>query len=158
MFYSSYNTNRSGVAILIHHCLPFTLEKTIKDDYGRYILILGHLYREQILIGCIYGPNSYDSAFFPRLLSKVSSISTIRCIGSDFNCVPDPSLDQSPPKPGPIPRKSLRLKEFCHDLELYDTWRVANPKERDYTFFSNPHQTSRIDFFWSSRVVLDRVK
>lgn len=52
-----------------------------------------------------------------------------------------------------------RLKEFCHDLELFDTWRMTNPRERDFTFFSNPHQTfSRIDYFLSSRVVLDRIK
>ena len=145
---------------MIHRNLPFTLEKTIKDNNGRYVLISGYLYGEQILIGCIYGPNTYDSAFFPKLLSEVSSVSTPYVVlGGDFNCVPDPSLDQSPPKPSPVPRKSLRLKEFCLDLELFDTWRVTNPREKDYTFFSNPHQTfSRIDFFLSSRAVLDRVR
>lgn len=160
VFYSSYNTNSRGVAILIHHSLPFTLETTIKDNDGRYVLISGYLYGEQILIGCIYGPNSYDSAFFPKLLSEVSSVSTPYVVlGGDFNCVSDPSVDQSPSKSNPASRKSLRLKEFCHDLELFDTWRIINPRGRDYTFFSNPHQTSsRIDFFLSSRMVLDRVR
>lgn len=139
VFYSSYNTNSRGVAILIHRCLPFTLEKTIKDNNGRYILISGYLYGEQILIGCIYGPNSYDSAFFSKLLSEVTSLSTPYVVlGGDFNCVPDPGLDQSPPKPGPIPRKSLRLNEFCHDLELYDTWSDQSQGERLHLLLQSP--------------------
>jgi len=43
VYYSSYNTNSRGVAILIHRSLPFTLEKTIKDNDGRYILISAYL-------------------------------------------------------------------------------------------------------------------
>lgn len=149
VFYLSYNTKSRGVAILIHRSLPFTLAITIKDNDSRYILVSGYLYGEQILTGCVYGPNSYEGAFSPKLLLDVSSVSTpFVVLGGDFNCVFDPSVDQSPPKSSPTPRKSLRLKEFCHDLELFDTWRIANPKGRDYTFFSQPHQTfSRTDLF-----------
>lgn len=160
VFYSSYNSKSRGVAILIHRNTPFILEKTISDNDGRYVLISGYLYGEQILIGCIYGPNVYEASFLPKLLSDVTSInSSYIVLGGDFNCVFDPCIDQSPPKLSPTSRKSVRLQEFCHDLDLFDTWRVTNPTERDYTFFSQPHQTfSRIDFFLSSRLVLDRVK
>uniref|UniRef100_A0A3B4YTB0 Uncharacterized protein n=1 Tax=Seriola lalandi dorsalis TaxID=1841481 RepID=A0A3B4YTB0_SERLL len=117
---------RVGVAILIHRSLPFTLKTIIKDNDGRYVLISGFLYGEQILIGCIYGPNSYEAAFFPKLQSDVVSLSTAYVV--------------------------LHLK-------LFDTWRMTNPRGRDYTFFSHPHQTfSRIYFFLSSRMILDRVR
>lgn len=160
VFYSSHNSKSRGVAILIHRSLPFTLEKTISDNDGRYVLISGYLYGEQILIGCIYGPNIYEATFLPKLLSDVTSVHTpYTVLGGDFNCIHDPCVDQSPPRLNSTSRKSLRLREFCHDLELFDTWRVTNPRERDYTFFSQPHQTfSRIDFFLSSRMVLDRVR
>lgn len=149
--YSSYSTNSRGVAILIHRGLPFTVERTIKDCDGRYVLVSGYLYGEHILIGCIYGPTSYEAAFFLKLLSDVSLVSTPYVIlGGDFNCVSDPSVDQSPLKSIPFSRKCSRLKEFCQDLELFDTWRVINPRGKDYTFFSQPHKTfSRIDFFLS---------
>uniref|UniRef100_A0A3B4UKM2 exodeoxyribonuclease III n=1 Tax=Seriola dumerili TaxID=41447 RepID=A0A3B4UKM2_SERDU len=134
VFYSCHNTRSRGVAILIHRSLPFTIKTIIKDNDGRYVLISGFLYGEQILIAYVV-------------------------LGGDFNCVPDPNVDQSPPKPDLAPRKSPRLKEFCHDLELFDTWRMTNPRGRDYNFFSHPHQTfSRIDFFLSSRMILDRVR
>uniref|UniRef100_A0A3Q0QX31 exodeoxyribonuclease III n=1 Tax=Amphilophus citrinellus TaxID=61819 RepID=A0A3Q0QX31_AMPCI len=159
-FHSSYNSKSRGVAILIHRSLPFTLEKTMSDKDGRYVLISGYLYGEHILIGCIYGPNIYEATFLPKLLSDVASVHTpYIMLGGHFNCIPDPCVDQSPPRPTATSRKSLRLREFCQDLELFDTWRVTNPRERDYTFFSQPHQTfSRIDFFLSSRTILDRVR
>uniref|UniRef100_A0A3Q2ZLT7 exodeoxyribonuclease III n=1 Tax=Kryptolebias marmoratus TaxID=37003 RepID=A0A3Q2ZLT7_KRYMA len=158
--YSSHNSKSRGVAILIHRSLPFTLEKTMSDNDGRYVLISGFLYGEHILIGCIYGPNIYEATFFPKLLSDIASVHTpYIVVGGDFNCIHDPNVDQAPPRSTSTSRKSLRLREFCQDLELYDTWRVTNPRERDYTFFSQPHQTfSRIDFFLSSRMILDRVR
>lgn len=50
VFYSSYNTKSRGVAILIHRNLPLTIEKVIKDEEERYILISGFLFRESISI------------------------------------------------------------------------------------------------------------
>ena len=50
------------------------------------------------------------------------------------------------------------MGEFCKDLDLYDIWRVLHPLDKDYTFFSIPHQVfSRIDYFLSSRAVLSRI-
>uniref|UniRef100_A0AAX7TPZ0 exodeoxyribonuclease III n=1 Tax=Astatotilapia calliptera TaxID=8154 RepID=A0AAX7TPZ0_ASTCA len=109
VFYSSYNTKSRGVAILIHSNLPLTTEKVIKDKEGRYILISGFLFRESVFIGCVYGPNSEDVSFFPNLLTHVSAIaSPYLVLGGDFNCVPDPRADKSPPGSELSPR-SIRL-------------------------------------------------
>lgn len=158
VFYSSYKSNSRGVAILLHRNLPFTLDRTISDGEGRYILVAGHIYGEHVLLGSIYAPNIYDPAFFPKLLADISGFSTSYIlIGGDFNCTPNPTIDQSPPRPSPS-RKSLKLAEFCTDLDLYDAWRVLHPTGRDYSFFSKPHQSfSRIDLFFSSRTLLDRI-
>lgn len=43
VFYSSFKSNSRGVAILVHRNLPFTLEKTISDKEGRYVLVSGHI-------------------------------------------------------------------------------------------------------------------
>uniref|UniRef100_A0A3Q2WJ08 Endonuclease/exonuclease/phosphatase domain-containing protein n=1 Tax=Haplochromis burtoni TaxID=8153 RepID=A0A3Q2WJ08_HAPBU len=146
-------------AILIHRNLPLTIEKVIKDKEGRYILISGFLFRESVFIGCVYGPNSEDVSFFPNLLTHVSAIaSPYLVLGGDFNCVPDPRVDKSPPG-GELSPKSIRLIEFCSDLEICDSWRVAHPTDRDFTFFSCHHQSfSRIDLLLSSRTVLDRME
>lgn len=74
------------------------------------------------------------------------------------NCVINPEVDQSPlTKTTSKMRNATR--ELCVDLQLFDVWRTLHPKERDYTFFSHPHQSfSRIDYFFVSRMVLDRVE
>lgn len=113
VFYSSFNSKSRGVAILIHHSLHFTLEKTMSNNDGRYVLISGYLYGEHVLIGCIYGRNMYEATFFPKLLSDIVSIHTpYVLLGGDFNCIYDPCVDQSPPRPTAISRKSLRLQEL----------------------------------------------
>uniref|UniRef100_A0AAY4BGN1 Endonuclease/exonuclease/phosphatase domain-containing protein n=1 Tax=Denticeps clupeoides TaxID=299321 RepID=A0AAY4BGN1_9TELE len=93
-------------------------------------------------------PTVYEPQFFSKLLADISSFSCSRILlGGDFNCVLEPSIDLSPPK-GVRQRKSLRLSEFCKDLELFDVWRLTHMSEKDYTFYSQPHQTfSRIDLF-----------
>lgn len=96
--------------------------------------------------------------FFSKLLADISFFSTSYVlIGGNFNCTPNPAVDQSP-RPNPS-RKSLKLAEFCANLDLHDAWRVLNRTGRDYSFFSKPHQVfSRIDFFLTSGILLDRIK
>ena len=159
VYYSSYNTKSRGVAILLHKSLPFTLDKVVPDDEGRYVLLSGYLYGEHILLGCVYAPNVFEAPFFSKLLATISSFSiNYRIIGGDFNSTINPNVDQSTPRLNPS-RKSARLMELCNDLELFDVWRVLNPRTRDYTFFSRPHKVfSRIDFFFTSRMIVDRSK
>lgn len=80
VFFSSYKSNSRGVAILLHKNLSFKLEKSITDNEGRYVY-------------------AYEPKFFPKLLADISSFScSLILLGGDFNCVLDPSIDQSPPK------------------------------------------------------------
>ena len=160
VFYSSFNSHSRGVAILIHKKLPFTLEEMIKDDEGRFVIISGFLYGERILIGSVYGPNTFEPSFFSKLLAAASSqLTPFTVFGGDFNCVQDASIDQSPSKLAFTSKKTARLKELCVDLGLFDIWRIINPTARDFTFYSHPHRSfSRIDYFLVSREVIDRVK
>jgi len=72
VFYSSFNSHSRGVAILIHKNLPFTLDEVIKDDEGQFVFISGFLYGERILIGSVYGPNTFEPSFFLGLLAATS--------------------------------------------------------------------------------------
>uniref|UniRef100_A0A3P9IJZ9 Reverse transcriptase domain-containing protein n=1 Tax=Oryzias latipes TaxID=8090 RepID=A0A3P9IJZ9_ORYLA len=154
-----FNGTCQGVAILLHRSLPFIFEKEVKDIQGRYILLSGHLYGEQLVFGCVYAPNVYDPSFLPQLISDLTSFSSSYVLlGGDFNCVLDPKADMSPPRSDRL-KKSEKMLEFLSDLNLHDVWRIMHPTDKDYSFFSIPHQVfTRIDYFFSSHFVLDRIK
>lgn len=160
VFYSSFNSKSRGVAILLHKRLPFTLEKCIKDNEGRYVIISGFLYGERLILGCIYSPNTFEASFYSKLLADLSSdASPLVVLGGDMNACLEPELDQRPVKSTCPSRMGKAIKALCCDLNLYDTWRILNPKTRDYTFFSRPHNSlSRIDYFFASRQALDRIR
>ena len=160
VFYSSFNSKSRGVAILLHKRLPFTLEKCIKDNEGRYVIISGFLFGERLILGCIYSPNTFEASFYSKLLADLSSnTSPLVILGGDMNACLEPELDQRPVKSTCPSRMAKATKALCCDLNLYDTWRILNPKMKDYTFFSRPHNSfSRIDYFFTSRQVLDRVR
>lgn len=44
------------------------------------------------------------------------------------------------------------INKQLQELTLHDTWRTLNPKEKDYTFYSNPHNRySRLDYLFLSQ-------
>lgn len=158
IYYSSFNSKSRGVAILIHKHLQFTLEKVMQDTEGRYVVVTGWLYGERVLIGSAYAPSTFDSSFYSKLLADISLVCPPYVIlGGDFNCVLAPEVDHSPPKTLPPTKMAQATKRLCSDLDLFDAWRVINPRDKDFTFFSYPHRSfSRIDYIFVSRLTLDR--
>ncbi len=43
----------------------------MKDTGGRYILILGQLHRERVLIGSVYATNTFDPTLFSELTANI---------------------------------------------------------------------------------------
>lgn len=96
VFSSGYNSKSRGVAVLIHKNISFQIEKTVTDPEGRFILLKAHLFNKPIIIINIYAPNENHLLFFntiSELLAKYNEGSAILC--SDFDSVPQPSLDKS---------------------------------------------------------------
>uniref|UniRef100_A0A3B5A4F9 Endonuclease/exonuclease/phosphatase domain-containing protein n=1 Tax=Stegastes partitus TaxID=144197 RepID=A0A3B5A4F9_9TELE len=122
VFYSSNSSSNHGVAILLHRILAFRMDKEIKDKEGCYVLISGHIFGEHVVIGCVYAPTVFEPSFLPGLLANISSLScSLMVLGGDFNCVLDPSIDQSPKDRRS--QKSTNLLDFCKDMALFDAWR-----------------------------------
>lgn len=109
----------------------------------------------------MYAPNTYEEEFYSQLLAKVATVSLpFTILSKYFNCTMDPEVDQSSKSRAASPKMRKVSREVCTDLQLFDAWRVCNPREKDYTFFSHPHQcSSQIDYFFISRMVMmDRVE
>lgn len=73
-------------------------------------------------------------------------------LGGDFNVPLNPLLDSSTGT-STLTYKALRqINLQLQSLTLHDTWRTLFPSDKEYTFFSAPHQKySRIDYFFLSQ-------
>uniref|UniRef100_A0A3P9H361 Endonuclease/exonuclease/phosphatase domain-containing protein n=1 Tax=Oryzias latipes TaxID=8090 RepID=A0A3P9H361_ORYLA len=95
---------------------------------------------QMLILVNVYAPSVDDPSFFGHLENKLLEVGDYPIImGGDFNEVMDPILD-----------RTLRgMSEAC---SLVDIWRLQNPSERDYTFYSPSYGSfSRIDFFLLSQ-------
>lgn len=79
-------------------------------------------------------------------------------IGSDMNAVVDHTCDKSKVTNYNF-RSSHALQHLLSDFNLIDTWRAYNPGIKEFTFYSNRHQSfSRIDFIFISPLLFSSVK
>lgn len=80
-------------------------------------------------------------------------------MGGDFNVALNPQQDSSTGTTS-LPYRVLRaIKKQLQELTLHDTWRTLHPNDRDFTFYSSPHNKySRIDHFFISQTDLPLLK
>lgn len=149
LVYSASNGKKRGVATLINRNLAFTAEKVIQDKTGRYVMVVGTVGGNEISLLNVYAPNEYDPTFFREIANIIAgNAKGVLIIGGDFNAVQDERLDRIPTGKGPQSSKTKTLNNFMSELGLTDPWRARNLNGKDFSFFSNVHNSySRIDFF-----------
>lgn len=64
---SSYSNYSRGVAILIKKGTPWQTLKVVSDQDGRYLILLGKLFHQQVLIANVYGLNVDVPSFFNQI-------------------------------------------------------------------------------------------
>lgn len=150
IYYSSFSSNSRGVAILIHRSVPFVLGTCRKDPEGRYVLLQGTIYGTQITMMNIYAPTPPLSSFWTRVGSELVEYKCgLTLLGGDCNCALDINLDKSHRPSNIQSNNGAMLASMLDDVNLVDAWRTLNPLAKDFTFYSNPHNSfSRIDYFF----------
>ena len=146
VYSASASVKKRGTLIAFHRTTPFTLKTEIKDPEGRYILLTGQVLDTEITIVSYYAPNLNPLPFLSHLFQIINShkIGTLLICG-DSNQVLLPFLDKTP-YVTPKHQAKWTLPNLLAKYNLVDTWREHNPTKRNYTYFSNPHQSfSRID-------------
>lgn len=149
LVYSASHGKKRGVAVLINRALAFSTEKVVQDKLGRFVMVVGSVGELEFSILNVYAPNEHDPNFFKELANIITDNSRgMLIVGGDFNAVQDGKMDRTPMERGPPSPKTHMLNNFMSELGLVDPWRVKNPKGKDFSFFSNVHNSySRIDFF-----------
>lgn len=150
-----------GVAILISSNIRFTLGATKKDPARRYLFVKGTLEDKQVTIATLYAPNSGQLDFLAQTLALLTSFAQGDIIvGGDFNMILDSHLDRSyhlPSAHKPFKRYT-DLKDIIEKHNLEDVWRLQHAGEKDFTFYSAPHNVySRIDYILLSSALIDKV-
>lgn len=100
----------------------------------------------------------------PNMLTKVIKI--IACeskgmviLGGDLNLIMCPEMDTQSSRQHNAIRTAKIMKEASMEMGLIDIWRTLHPGEKDYTFYSNPHDCySRLDYFFTFKKDLFRIK
>lgn len=82
----------------------------------------------------------YDSKQWPGTKTWHRWEATV-WFGSHFNLVFDPALDRSTPGSLNRSKAALVLVQGLRDLGLCDIWRKFNRKLKDFSFFSNLHNS-----------------
>lgn len=121
VYHSSFNTKARGVAILINKKMNFKLISIEKDSNGRFIFVKGELN-------------------FNDLVLKLATAEGHCMVGSDFNLILDPNLDQSTPRSSNRSKAASVLLRGIWDCVTFG----GNLTQKLKTFHSFLMFTSRI--------------
>ena len=78
-------------------------------------------------------------------------------MGGDFNQIQDNVLDRTTYNKC-IPKDRQAIHLLMKDLGLVDIWRLINPREKEYTFYSHKHKShSRLDYFLISKSLIESI-
>lgn len=158
VFHNSVSSKSCGVAILINKRLNFVLSREFKDSDGRILGLEAKINGVKVVLCNIYAPNKDSPVFIHKVTKMLGGLDGQIILGGDFNQVIDDHLDRSKIRPGSAGSSRTALCSLQEDLGLIDIWRLVNPREREYSFYSHPHKTySRIDFFLISHSLVDQV-
>uniref|UniRef100_A0A671K8T0 exodeoxyribonuclease III n=1 Tax=Sinocyclocheilus anshuiensis TaxID=1608454 RepID=A0A671K8T0_9TELE len=152
VYSSTFNTRSRGVAILIKKGLDFKVHKTYNDHEGRWIALDSSLEGQKYTIMNIYTPYVMSLDFFNEICNIIRNIGNYYIILSgDFNQVRNIDLDKSSNKQTTSILHSA-IDTMMDECGLIDIWRTLHPLEKDFAFFSHPHQSySRIDHILISK-------
>ena len=158
VYSASFSTCSRGVITLIHKSLPFQVRESLSDPNGRYLILQGSLFGENLSMVNLYGPNDDCPKFFENLFLLLATLPGRLLIGGDFNCTISPHLDRSSGIDTTHSQSRKILQYFIEELNLCDPWRRLFPNNREYSCYSNVSKGhSRIDYFLLSNNLFPRV-
>lgn len=161
VYHSTHSEAKSrGVSIQISAKVPWSLVDKKTDTAGRFLFLKGLIGSTKVTIANFYVPNSHQDLFLKRHLELLQGFTEGQLIvGGDLNFPLTPVEDTSTGTSSSPRGTRKRILSALHAAQLIDAWRLFHPGERDYTFFSRPHQAySRIDLFLIPHSQLQAVK
>ena len=148
-FFSSYNSQSRGVAILFNNNFEYKLNRIKKDQQGNKLILDMTILGKKILLVNIYGPNRDKPNFYDNLKTEITEFNTdfVITVG-DFNLVLNQEKDTKNYTLVNNPRAKEKVLDLCAELNLIDIWRDLHIEKKQYTWTTkNRHKQARLDFF-----------
>ena len=104
----------------------------------------------EFILAVLYGPNRDEPNFYSRLKSKLLETAELPIvICGDWNLVQNFQMDTFEYSKENNIKAKIKVEEIKHVLQLCDPWRLNNPSEKKYSWFSSkaPKQMARLDFY-----------
>ena len=143
IYATEYSAFARGALIWVRAGVPLEVGKSYIDPEGRHVILEVKLNGKDLILGCIYAPNTGQGQYLTDL-SGILSLTGVRpkILGGDFNMVADTDMDRStPPLLGaPIHKVAEGYRVWMNNWGLEDVWRVHHPTEREYSFYSGLHK------------------
>lgn len=158
-YYLSYkHGQRRGVITLISNKVTFQLSKQIMDTELRYILVKGYIDHKQVTLLNVYRPPGNDKSFLRKIFDLIAEkTSGVLICGGDWNIQLQPSLDTTNVTKRINP-ETVTVKKLLLEVGMMDVWREFNSSERQFTFFSHPHNVHlSIDYFFMFNLERHRI-
>lgn len=123
--YSSHQSRKKGLTILIHRGVNFTQTSVRKDREGRYIVVNGLIDGIEVSLMNVYvNPNEDDCSFIRTLFNVIVQYSSgLLLIGGDFHCVMSQLKDRQPASLAPPSKTSRIPKHLSRESGFVDVWR-----------------------------------
>uniref|UniRef100_A0A8C5QIU9 Reverse transcriptase domain-containing protein n=1 Tax=Leptobrachium leishanense TaxID=445787 RepID=A0A8C5QIU9_9ANUR len=153
-YHSAGSTRKTGVSILMRGSLHFHLTQQESAMDGRYLRVSGTIEGKPVTFVSVYAPSPPEASFWRALEDRFAQLPNNGVfVGGDFNAVMDSYLDRSGTALNRAPPRSSKIfRGVVQAANLYDSWRLLHPRDRDYSFYSNPHDSySRLDHIFCSR-------
>ena len=164
LYYFKGTSNSNGLIILINNKVNFDESSAkILHSEQRILGIEFIISNKKYLIINTYAPNKkkekvkfYDNLYKCMNTALENEYDTI-IIGGDFNSVIDNSLDNISGAPHDAGETDL-FQTFINNFDLCDTWRMLNPKTKDFTWHrKNPFIARRLDYILCNNLSLPQV-
>ena len=152
LFYFKGTSNSNGLIILINNKLDIEGSAKIIYSEQRILGIEIIISNKKYLLINVYAPNKkkekvkfYESLYNCMNIASQKDYDTI-FISGDFNSVINNALDNISGAPHDAGETDL-FKTFINNFDLCDTWRMFNPKTKDFTWHrQNPFIARRLDY------------
>lgn len=147
-FFSSFNSQSRGVAILFNNNFEYTLHKVHPDEAGNRLIIEISIQGKKFTLINIYGPNKDTPEFYENIQQTITDSQNNIILAGDFNLILNPDVDCFDYMHVNNPKAREKVLTMINQCGLIDIYRELHFDQKIFTWRrKNTNKQARLDFF-----------